>query len=159
VGESALVSFCHVRFFFLTNLFIKQDRDYVPPGHPYLPSARLLPVRPVQPVEPPPFTVTILRQVGPEPEDLQIHLEIPGCRPTDLMETFLKRAVELDKNFDQGLLTWMTFSIQDRDPQTEAQREPLKLIVFHLSVKKMMLWEVGISATNTVALVRFRLSR
>jgi hypothetical protein len=139
-------------------LFIKQDRDYVPPGHPYLPPARLLPVRPVQPVQPPPFTVTVLRQVGPEPEDLQIHLEIPGCRPTDLMKTFLKRAIELDKAFDQGTQTWMTFSFRDQNPQTEARLEPLELIVFHPSVEKMMLWEVGVSATNTVALVRFRLS-
>jgi hypothetical protein len=74
------------------------------------------------------------------------------------MKTFLKRAIKLDENFDQGTKTWMTFSIRDQDPQEEARREPLELIVFHPSVEEMMLWEVGITATNTVVLVVHRLS-
>jgi hypothetical protein len=108
------------------------------------PLRRVLPARPV---EPPPFTVTIRRPQKGTP------LLIPGCRPTDTLQTFLNRAWERDDTFCQGIRTRITFSLDDQDPDTEARRKPLELIVYHESVLPMKLWEVGVTSTNCVVKV------
>jgi hypothetical protein len=69
------------------------------------------------------------------------------------MSDFLDRALALDENFCQGCLTRITFSLNDQDPVVTERRQPLTLIVFHPSVMAMMLWEVGLSATNSTVSV------
>jgi hypothetical protein len=96
-----------------------------------------------------PFTVTIKR--GGRYSDLFIR----DWRKSDLMEYFLKKARKLDKNINQGPRTRMTFSIDDNEETDgKVKREPLQLIAFHDSVKRMHLWEVGISAANSTVAVK-----
>ena len=89
------------------------------------------------------FVVTI-RRIGRPP------LIILHCMPMDLVRTLLRRAMALDKDFNQGVRTRVTFSVDDQDPKVDERCKPLTLIVFHPSVETMQLWEVGLSITNSI---------
>lgn len=69
------------------------------------------------------------------------------------MSDFLEKALALDNKLNQGVRTRVTFSVNDQNPVVELRCKPLTLIVFHPSVQAMMLWEVGLSATNSVVKV------